>query len=63
MNDELSFLPATRIADLVRHRKLSPVEITQAVLDRAHRLQPGLNCFITICTEQRWPTPARPNKP
>ena len=33
-------------------KEVSPVEITRAVLDRAERLQPELNCFITICGDQ-----------
>jgi aspartyl-tRNA(Asn)/glutamyl-tRNA(Gln) amidotransferase subunit A len=44
----LTIAPVSR---LVRARKLSPVEITQAVLDRIARLQPGLNAFITIADE------------
>ena len=31
---------------------MSPVEITRAVLKRAERLQPELNCFITLCGEE-----------
>lgn len=50
--DDLCFLPATELAALVRAKTVSPVELTQAVLARAERLQRKLNCFITICGEE-----------
>src|SRR3954470_1477155 len=31
---------------------MSPLDVTRAVLARAERLQPELNCFITICADQ-----------
>jgi aspartyl-tRNA(Asn)/glutamyl-tRNA(Gln) amidotransferase subunit A len=52
VSDELCFLSATRLRQLIGGGELSPVEVTRAVLDRAERLQPELNCFITICGEQ-----------
>ena len=53
MTEELCFMSATALRDRIRQRALSPVEITRAVLDRAERLQPELNCFITICRDDR----------
>jgi aspartyl-tRNA(Asn)/glutamyl-tRNA(Gln) amidotransferase subunit A len=35
-------------ADLIRRRKVSPVELTKACLARIERLNPHLNCFITV---------------
>lgn len=53
MSDEaLFFTPATELASLLRSGKLSPVELVRAVLDRAKRLQPRLNCFITLTAER-----------
>jgi aspartyl-tRNA(Asn)/glutamyl-tRNA(Gln) amidotransferase subunit A len=52
MSEELCFLPATELRERIAGREVSPVELTRAVLDRAERLQPVLNCFITICREQ-----------
>jgi aspartyl-tRNA(Asn)/glutamyl-tRNA(Gln) amidotransferase subunit A len=49
MNEELCLLPATRLREAIGRRELSPVELVQAVLQRAERLQERLNCFITIC--------------
>jgi aspartyl-tRNA(Asn)/glutamyl-tRNA(Gln) amidotransferase subunit A len=46
--DDLCFLPATDLLDHYRHRRLSPVEVTEAVLRRIERLNPGINAFITV---------------
>lgn len=37
---------------LLRRRQLSPVELTDACLDRISRLNPKLNAFITVTAEQ-----------
>jgi len=50
--DELCFLPAISLRDAIARREISPIEATRAVLDRAERLQPVLNCFITICRDE-----------
>lgn len=52
MNEELCFWPATRLREAIGRREVSPVEVVQAVLQRAERLQDRLNCFITICREE-----------
>lgn len=52
MNEELCFLPATRLREAIVRRELSPVELVQAVLRRAERLQAQLNCFVTICHDE-----------
>jgi aspartyl-tRNA(Asn)/glutamyl-tRNA(Gln) amidotransferase subunit A len=51
MSGELCFLPATELRARIVRKEVSPVEITRAVLERAERLQPALNCFITLCGE------------
>lgn len=48
---ELCFTPATELARAIRTRKLSPVEIIDAVLARMDTLNPRLNAFITIDAE------------
>src|SRR5882724_8470887 len=52
MNDELCFLSATELRARIARKDVSPVEITRAVLARAERLQPALNCFITLCSDE-----------
>ena len=51
-DDDLLFTPAAELARLIREQKLSPVELTRAVLARAHASQDTLNAFITIADEQ-----------
>ena len=45
--EELCFTPATELAARIRKRALSPVEIMEAVLARAQRLNPVLNAICT----------------
>jgi aspartyl-tRNA(Asn)/glutamyl-tRNA(Gln) amidotransferase subunit A len=52
MNEEWWKLSATALRKSVARRELSPVELVNAALERAHRLQPTLNCFITLCPDQ-----------
>ena len=52
MSDELCFLSAGELRARIARKEVSPVEITRAVLERAERLQPELNCFITLCGDQ-----------
>ncbi|MCX5907545.1 MAG: amidase [Deltaproteobacteria bacterium] len=46
MNDE--HLTIAQVAPLIQKRKISPVELTDALLARIQRFQPALNAFITI---------------
>jgi aspartyl-tRNA(Asn)/glutamyl-tRNA(Gln) amidotransferase subunit A len=52
MSEELCLLSAAELGARVRRKDVSPVEITRAVLARAERLQPALNCFITLCGDE-----------
>jgi Asp-tRNA(Asn)/Glu-tRNA(Gln) amidotransferase A subunit family amidase len=47
-NDELCFTSATQLSDWISARKVSPVEIVEAVLNRIDRLNPRLNAFLTV---------------
>ena len=38
-------------AELVRRRSVSPVELTQACLERIEKLNPELNAFITVTAD------------
>jgi Asp-tRNA(Asn)/Glu-tRNA(Gln) amidotransferase A subunit family amidase len=51
MND-ICLLDATELAACVRAKKLSPVEIARAFLDRIDRLDPTLNAFCFVLHEQ-----------
>lgn len=47
-SDTLCTMPATELAAAVRSKQVSPVEVTDAVLARINRLNPGLNAFVTL---------------
>ena len=49
---EVAFLPLAALADRLRRRELSPVEVTRAYLDRIAMLDPQLTAFITVTAEQ-----------
>jgi aspartyl-tRNA(Asn)/glutamyl-tRNA(Gln) amidotransferase subunit A len=49
--DELAFMPATDMAEAIRHRHLSPAEVVEAVLNRIERLNPRLNAYCTVTAE------------
>jgi Asp-tRNA(Asn)/Glu-tRNA(Gln) amidotransferase A subunit family amidase len=51
MTEDLCFLPAFRLVEEYRARRLSPVEVTRAVLERIDALNPALNAFVTLCPE------------
>jgi Asp-tRNA(Asn)/Glu-tRNA(Gln) amidotransferase A subunit family amidase len=49
--DDLVWLPALELAGLIRARKISPVEVVDAVLERIERLNPTLNAYCTVTAE------------
>jgi hypothetical protein len=51
-DDEIAFLPAHRLAALIKERKLSSVRLTDLYLARLKRLNPVLLCAVTIMEEQ-----------
>lgn len=48
LHADLCFQSVAELSDLIRHRKLSPVELTQAYLDRIRRYASEMNAFVTI---------------
>jgi len=46
-----SELTISRLAPLLRRRKLSPVELTRWILERINRLQPRINAYITVTSD------------
>src|SRR4051812_33439033 len=45
---DLVYRTATELVALIRKREVSPVELTDAVLERADTLQPRLHAFMTL---------------
>jgi aspartyl-tRNA(Asn)/glutamyl-tRNA(Gln) amidotransferase subunit A len=50
--DELCQLDISEIAPRIRLRHVSPVELTEAYLDRIERIDPRLNTYITVLADQ-----------
>ena len=48
---ELWQLTASVLREQIAAKQVSPIELTRAVLERADRLQPVLNCFITLIAD------------
>ena len=46
--EELALLTIGRLAELIRTREVSPVDVTQAVLARIARLEDRLQAYITV---------------
>ena len=46
--EELAFATVPQLAELVRKRKVSPVELTRMYLARLKRYGPKLNCVVTL---------------
>ena len=48
---ELCYTPATELGRLIGARQLSPVELTEVVLNRIERLNPQLHAFLTVTSD------------
>jgi aspartyl-tRNA(Asn)/glutamyl-tRNA(Gln) amidotransferase subunit A len=51
MSSELIYSDATRLAELIRTREVSPVEIMKAHLDRIEAVNPTVNAIVTIADD------------
>jgi amidase len=49
---DLCFVPATTLQRLYRTRKVSPLEVMQAVLARIDAVNPRVNAYVTLAREQ-----------
>ena len=49
---ELAFVSAVELASMIRTRTVSPVEVMQELLKRIERLNPKLNAFVTMHSEE-----------
>lgn len=50
--EDLAYLPAHRLAALLRARKVTSLQLTELYLERLTRLNGTLNCAVTIMAEQ-----------
>ena len=51
-DSELNTLTISELAPKIKAKEISPVELTEAALAQADRLQPTINSFITLLHEQ-----------
>jgi len=51
-SDELCWTPASELAGLIRRKKVSPVEVVRATLDRIAKINPKLNAFVTLTGDE-----------
>jgi aspartyl-tRNA(Asn)/glutamyl-tRNA(Gln) amidotransferase subunit A len=49
---EIPFLPATELSTLIKSREVSPVQATEAYLDRIGQIDSKLNSYITVCRDE-----------
>ncbi|MEN9936640.1 MAG: hypothetical protein RLZZ387_3219 [Chloroflexota bacterium] len=49
---DLCFTPAVELAALIRRRALSPVELTEIILDRIAGLDPQLGAYVTVAADE-----------
>ena len=50
--NDLCFLSIAQLAELIQNKSVSPVEVTQAYLDRIATIDPKLNSYLTITAER-----------
>jgi len=48
---EITYMPAVDIAAAIREKRLSPVEVVDAILTRIDKLNPKLNAYCTLLAE------------
>jgi aspartyl-tRNA(Asn)/glutamyl-tRNA(Gln) amidotransferase subunit A len=51
MNSEIFYQDATSLAELIRNREVSPVEVVQAHLDRIEVVDPKVNAIVTVADD------------
>ncbi|MBI2370261.1 MAG: amidase [Deltaproteobacteria bacterium] len=50
-DDELCYMSATELAQAIRARRVSPVEVTSAILARIEQVNPRVNAYCTVVAE------------
>ncbi|HXZ27506.1 MAG TPA: amidase [Terriglobales bacterium] len=51
VNEDVLYLSASELGERIRARRLSPVELTEAYLDRSRNLGPRLGAYVTLTPE------------
>jgi aspartyl-tRNA(Asn)/glutamyl-tRNA(Gln) amidotransferase subunit A len=50
-SDTLAYLSAIDLADLIRRKRVSPVEVVESLLDRIERVNPRLNAYCIVTAD------------
>lgn len=51
MTNAISYSDATKLAELIRNREISPVEVMQAHLERIEAVNPTINAIVTVAED------------
>ena len=51
-SDELALMPAITLAEAIRQKRVSPVEVVGAVLERIGALDPQINSFVHLAADR-----------
>jgi len=51
MTNSIFYSDATKLAELIRNREISPVEVMQAHLDRIEAVNPAINAIVTVAED------------
>lgn len=51
MHDDIAWMPATKMVAAIGAKKLSPVEIARALLDRIEKVNPSINAYVLVTPE------------
>ena len=51
MTNAIFYSDATKLAELIRNREISPVEVMQAHLDRIEAVNPAINAIVTVAED------------
>jgi amidase len=52
LTTDLCWTPATDLVSLIRRKKVSPLEVLRAVLERIDKVNPPLNAYCTVAADQ-----------
>ena len=50
-SNELAWMPAHKLREMIANHQISPVDLTQVSLDRIDKFNGQLNAFLTIIPE------------
>lgn len=62
MTEEICFAPASELAEKIKHRELSPIEVVAAFLDRIESRNHLINAYVTLLADEAQQRAARAEK-